>query len=56
MDDFEDLLASESDDEHIKEVKRDNNIFTNFGISLNQEKEKEKEKKNLLIYFQRFIK
>ena len=45
MDDFEELLASESDDEHIKEVKRDNNIFTNFGISLNQEKEKEKEKK-----------
>ena len=45
MDDFEDLLASESDDEHIKEVKRDNIIFTNFGISLNQEKEKEKEKK-----------
>ena len=44
MDDFEELLASESDDEHIKEVKRDNNIFTNFGISQNQEKEKEKKK------------
>ena len=37
MDDFEELLASESDEEHNKEVIRNSNIFTNFDNVQNQE-------------------
>ncbi len=37
MDDFEELLASESDEEHNKEVIRNSIIFTNFDNVQNQQ-------------------